>query len=87
MVCVYGQWTLEGQEEAAEALANMRRMKSMPLLALVTPSTQPVVMTDPANDDAETTLARLDRRSATARRHHAAAAGSSLNGKRLSVVV
>ncbi|MBK3404178.1 tyrosine-type recombinase/integrase [Methylorubrum populi] len=62
MVRVYGQWTLEGQEEAAEALANMRRMKSMPLLALVTPSTQPVVMADPANDDAETMAVRPTRR-------------------------
>lgn len=53
MVRVYGQWTLEGQEEAAEVLADTRGLrKAMPLLALVPTPPQPVVMAMPANDDA-----------------------------------
>lgn len=53
MVRVYGQWTLEGQEDAAEVLADTRGLrKAMPLLALVPMLPEPVVMAAPANDDA-----------------------------------
>lgn len=53
MVRVYGQWTLAGQEEAAEALADIRGLrKAMPLLALVPAMPQLVIMAAPANDDA-----------------------------------
>ncbi|MCJ2117018.1 tyrosine-type recombinase/integrase [Methylobacterium sp. J-001] len=53
MVRVYGQWTLEGQEDAAEVLGDTRGLrKAMPLLALVPTLPEPVVMAVPANDDA-----------------------------------
>lgn len=63
MVRVYGQWTLEGQEKAAEALADLRGLrKAMPLLSLVPTLPLPVVMTTPANDDAVDQVASHDRR-------------------------
>ncbi|CAO4173318.1 Tyr recombinase domain-containing protein [Methylorubrum populi] len=55
MVRVYGQWTLAGQEEAAETLADTRTLrKAMPLLSVLPPlpQPQPVVMAAPANDAA-----------------------------------
>jgi integrase len=63
MVRVYGQWTLEGQEAAAEALADTRGLrKAVPLLALVPLLPEPVVMAKPANDDAATRGKATDRR-------------------------
>ncbi|MGU3420804.1 hypothetical protein [Methylobacterium sp. D54C] len=63
MVRIYGQWTLEGQEEAAEALADVRGLrKAMPLLSLVPSLPQPAVMTTPANDDAVARGKTTDRR-------------------------
>lgn len=67
MVRVYGQWTLAGQEEAAEALADIRGLrKAMPLLSLVPSLPQPVVMAVPANDDREPKAAPSARRSVNA---------------------
>ncbi|KQP29472.1 hypothetical protein ASF27_20130 [Methylobacterium sp. Leaf102] len=63
MVRVYGQWTMEGQEAAAEALADTRGLrKAVPLLALVPMLSEPVVMATPANDDAATRRKATDRR-------------------------
>lgn len=63
MVRVYGQWTLEGQEEAAEVLADTRGLrKAMPLLALVPTLPKPVVMAAAANDDAAARTKPADRR-------------------------
>ncbi|QRE72949.1 hypothetical protein [Methylobacterium aquaticum] len=63
MVRVYGQWTLAGQEVAAEALADLRSLrKAKPLLALVPTRPEPIVMAVPANDDAYERPAATERR-------------------------
>ncbi|MEH3061520.1 MAG: tyrosine-type recombinase/integrase [Methylobacterium radiotolerans] len=63
MVRIYGQWTIEGQEEAAETVADLRALrKANPLLDLVPNVRQPVVMTAPANDDAIARCGPSDRR-------------------------
>lgn len=65
MVRVYGQWTLAGQEVAAEALADLRSLrKAKPLLALVPTRPEPIVMAVPANDDAGDRPVSTDRRRA-----------------------
>ncbi|MCJ2006263.1 tyrosine-type recombinase/integrase [Methylobacterium sp. J-092] len=63
MVRVYGQWTLEGQEEAAEALADVRGLrKALPLLSLVPSAPQPVIMEAPAHDCGDARTVNTDRR-------------------------
>lgn len=63
MVRVYGQWTLEGQEEAAEVLADLRSLRrSMPLLALVPSIRFPEVASAPGS-------LPEDRPTSTDRRH------------------
>lgn len=53
MVRVYRQWTLAGQEEAAEAISDIRTLrKVMPLLSLIPSLPQPVVMAALADDAA-----------------------------------
>lgn len=63
MVRVYGQWTLAGQEGAAEVLADTRNLrKAMPLLSLVPSLPQPAVMAVPANEDARRPVPSARRR-------------------------
>ncbi|SFG58050.1 tyrosine-type recombinase/integrase [Methylobacterium gossipiicola] len=77
MVRIYGQWTLEGQDAAADALAIGAGVKAATFFGIPKPMAAPDVQAPPAGDPPRVHPAVTERR----KRDHARANGASLRSR------
>ncbi|GJE79133.1 hypothetical protein CJNNKLLH_0459 [Methylorubrum thiocyanatum] len=77
MVRIYGQWTLEGQDDAADALANGAGVKAATFFGVPRPAPAPDVLAPPVGDPPRAHPVVAQRR----KRDHVRANGASLRAR------